>query len=236
MSDKTPHKPNPEITKDIIIQSVIYVLKKFDLQPKDYINVANALLDMAINPKDDRPHKTFENIDIKPGSKLPVTFEDITIRAVNLDKDKQKILGWLEDIQGRDFFLSRIDDIELATDVIIKDPKHIFGLVLKDGNPIGIMGFMNIDSKNKKAELRKIIGELDYRGKGFGKKATNLWLSYGIHCLNLRKIYLYTFDTDLRNIRINLDMGFQLEGIFRKENLYTDGPKDILRMAYLVEE
>lgn len=227
---------DPEITKDIIINSVIYVLKKFDLNPKDYIHVANALLDMAMHTKDEVKGKSFEKIDLKPEQKLPVTFEDITIREINLKTDKKKIMGWIEDIQGRDFFLSRIDDIELATDVIIKDPKHIFGLVLKDGNPIGIMGFMNFDSKNKKAELRKIIGELDYRGKGYGKKATNLWLSYGIHCLNLRKIYLYTFDTDLRNIRINLDMGFQLEGIFRKENLYTDGAKDILRMAYLVEE
>ncbi len=235
MSDKTPSKINPEITKEVIINSVIYVLKKFDLQPKDYIHVANALLDMAINPGSNEPHKMFEQVEIKSG-KLPVTYEDITIRAINLEKDKQKIVGWIEDIQGRDFFLSRIDDIELATDVIIKDPKHIFGLVLKDGEPIGIMGYMNYDAKNRKAELRKIIGELDYRGKGYGKKATNLWLSYGIQSLNLRKIYLYTFDTDLRNIRINLDMGFQLEGIFRKENLYSDGPKDILRMAYVVEE
>jgi RimJ/RimL family protein N-acetyltransferase len=228
-------EPNPEITKDIIIQSVIYVLKKFDLQPKDYIHVANALLDMAINPQSDAQHKKFEKVAIK-STKLPVSFEDITIREINLDKDKKKIMGWIENIQGRDFFLSRIDDIEIATDAIIKDPKHIFGLVLKDGEPIGIMGYMNYDTKNRKAELRKIIGELDYRGKGYGKKATNLWLSYGIQSLNLRKIYLYTFDTDLRNIRINLDMGFQLEGIFRKENLYTDGVKDILRMAYLVEE
>jgi RimJ/RimL family protein N-acetyltransferase len=234
MSDKTPPGIDPEITKEVIINSVIYVLKKFDLQPKDYIHVANALLDMAINPGSDKTHKTFEQVEIK-SAKLPISYEDITIRAINLDKDKQKIIGWIEDIQGRDFFLSRIDDIELATDAIIKDPKHIFGLVLKDGEPIGIMGYMNYDAKNRKAELRKIIGELDYRGKGYGKKATNLWLSYGIQCLNLRKIYLYTFDTDLRNIRINLDMGFQLEGIFRKENLYSDGPKDILRMAYVVE-
>jgi hypothetical protein len=133
-------EPNPEITKDIIIQSVIYVLKKFDLQPKDYIHVANALLDMAINPQSDAQHKKFEKVEIK-STKLPVSFEDITIREINLDKDKKKIMGWIENIQGRDFFLSRIDDIEIATDAIIKDPKHIFGLVLKDGEPIGIMGY-----------------------------------------------------------------------------------------------
>ena len=235
MSDKQTTKIDEEITKETIINSVIYVLKKFDLQPKDYIYVANALLDMALNPKQDSVHKTFEKINIKPDGKLPITFENITIREINLKKDKDKIMGWIEDIKGRDFFLSRIDDIDRTTDVIIKDPKHVFGLVLADGVPIGIMGFMNYDKKNRKAELRKIIGELDYRGKGFGKKATNLWLSYGLSCLNLRKIYLYTFDNDLRNIRINMDMGFQLEGIFRQENLYNNEPKDILRMAYLVE-
>lgn len=233
---KELNSQNDEITKNTIIDSVIYVLKKFDLQPKDYIYVANALLDMAIKPKIETKNKSFERINLDPDLKLPITFEDITIREINLAKDKQKIIGWIEDIQGRDFFLSRIDDIELATDVIIKDPKHIFGLVLKDGVPIGIMSYMNYDKKNRKAELRKIIGDLDYRGKGYGKKATNLWLSYGINCLNLRKIYLYTFENDLRNIRINLDMGFQLEGIFRKENLHGNETKDIMRMAYIAEE
>jgi RimJ/RimL family protein N-acetyltransferase len=52
--------------------------------------------------------------------------------------------------------------------------------------------------------------------------------------LNLRKIYLYTYDTNLRNIRINRDMGFQLEGVFKQENIDNNVPKDILRMAYIV--
>lgn len=238
MTDKQPTKIDDEITKETIINSVLYVLKKFDLQPKDYISVANALLDMAIHPHGNSglisATHPFEEIKLKSG-KLPVSFEDISIREVNLKNDKDKIMGWIEDIKGRDFFLSRIDDIEMATDVIIKDPKHIFGLVLKDGDPIGIMGYMNYDQKNRKAELRKIIGEMDYRGKGYGKKATNLWLSYGLHCLNLRKVYLYTFDTDLPNIRINMDMGFQLEGVFRQENLFEGSARDIIRMALIIE-
>lgn len=237
MSDKQTTKIAEEITKETIINSVLYVLKKFDLQPKDYISVANALLDMAIHPHGNSgiisATHPFEEIKLKT-YKLPVSLEDISIREVNLKKDKDKIMGWLEDIKGRDFFLSRIDDIEMATDVI-KDPKHLFGLVLKEGEPIGIMGYMNYDQKNRKAELRKIIGEMDYRGKGYGKKATNLWLAYGLHQLNLRKIYLYTFDSDLANIRINMDMGFQLEGVFRQENLFEDSARDIIRMALIIQ-
>jgi diamine N-acetyltransferase len=103
-----------------------------------------------------------------------------------------------------------------------------------DKKPIGIMAFLHFDKKNNKAELRKLIGDYDFRGKGLGKKSTKLWLNYGLNGLNLRKIYLYTYDTNLRNIRINRDMGFQLEGVFKQENIDNNVPKDILRMAYIV--
>ena len=79
-----------------------------------------------------------------------------------------------------------------------------------------------------------MIGEQSFRGQGLGKRSTQLWLNYGLNGLKLRKIYLYTFDTNLRNIRINREMGFQLEGVFRQENIDNNIPKDIIRMAYLV--
>jgi RimJ/RimL family protein N-acetyltransferase len=95
------------------------------------------------------------------------------------------------------------------------------------------MGYLNHDPVNKKAELRKLIGEGEYRGHGLGKKSTKLWLSYGVHTLGLRKIYIYTFDTNMRNIRINRELGFHLEGVFKEENVISGVVKDIVRMAFI---
>jgi len=111
----------------------------------------------------------------------------------------------------------------------------IFGIVCTpDGTPFGIVGYLNHDREQRKAELRKLIGDPAMRGKGYGKKATKLWLSYGIHGLRLRKIYLYTFDTNLRNIRLNEELGFKLEGIYRAENIIDGIPKDVIRMGLLL--
>lgn len=86
----------------------------------------------------------------------------------------------------------------------------------------------------KKSELRKLIGEPIYRGKGFGKEATKLWIQYGISNLGLQKIYLNTLQTNVRNIRLNQELGFKVEGIFRNECI-IDGKKfDLLRMGLVV--
>jgi RimJ/RimL family protein N-acetyltransferase len=236
MTAKEMHGLSSELTKDTIIESILGELSQFNMQPKDYINLANELLDIAIHTSNEVTHKTFEKVDLDPSSKLPIKYEDISIREINLKKDKPALLEWIDNIEGKNFILSRIDDMEMATMELIENPKNIFGMVETGKTPIGIMGYLNYDEVNKKAELRKLIGNMEFRGKGYGKKATNLWLSYGISCLNLRKIYLYTFDTNLRNIRINLDMGFHLEGIFKQENIYNNEARDIIRMAYLCKE
>lgn len=225
---------NESITKTTIVKSILNELKKFNLEPKDYINLANSILDIALNTNSKEQPAAFIPVKLKPKEKLPIKHEDITIRKIDIKKDRQTIEKWLDKFEGKDFIHSRIDDIQLAADAILSDEKHIIGIVETDKQPIGVMGYLNFDVKNRKAELRKLIGDAEFRGKGLGKKATTLWLSYGITCLGLKKIYLYTFDTNLRNIRINLDMGFHLEGIFTKEIIFEDEERDIIRMALVV--
>lgn len=223
---------NEELTRDIIIKSIINELNDFHLLPKEYINLASSILDLAtkvqtnhISQNDEKIIETFES--------LPIEFEDLKISELDYKKNKKIIHKWIDNEVARDFIHSRIDDIEFEPEEFFMNKKNIFGLIETDKKPIGIMGFLHYDKKNNKAELRKLIGEKGYRGKGLGKKSTKLWLSYGLYGLKLRKIYLYTFETNLLNIRINREMGFQLEGVFKQENIDDNISKDIIRMAYL---
>jgi hypothetical protein len=59
--------------------------------------------------------------------------------------------------------------------------------------------------------------------------------SAGIAGLGLKKIYLNTLETDVRNIRLNEELGFKVEGILRNECFFDGEYHDILRMALLVE-
>ena len=96
------------------------------------------------------------------------------------------------------------------------------------------MAFLDHDFEQKKAELRKLIGNPAFRSKGYGKEATKLWIQYGISNLGLRKIYLNTLQTNVRNIRLNQELGFKVEGILRNECSIDGKLYDLLRMGLII--
>jgi RimJ/RimL family protein N-acetyltransferase len=220
---------------ETVLNTTITELKKLKLSSKDYVNLANSILDIAING-----HKTpqVEEVNYLIDEKIdfPIKYEDIIINKFDNKKHKKLLMEWTNNEFGKEFLLSRIDNVERNLDELINDKANIFGIIeTQDKIPIGIMGYLHYDKLNNKAELRKLIGNRDYSGKGFGKKATKAWVSFGLNKLKLRKIFIYTFDTNLRNIRINRELGFNLEGVFKAENLDKDAPKDILRMALITK-
>jgi len=220
---------------DTILEKTIEDLKHLKLTSKEYVNIANALLDLAING-----HRS---IDLPDGDFLkdmkldfPIRYDDIVIEKIKPRKHKKLLQEWTESEYGKEFLLSRIDNVERSLDDLMNDESNIFGIIeTKDKTPIGVMGYLNYDKENNKAELRKLIGDTEYMHKGFGKRASEAWISYGLHTLKIRKIYIYTFDTNLRNIRINRELGFNLEGIFKAENIYDGVAKDILRMSLITK-
>jgi len=218
---------------DTILQHIVQELKQYKLSPKDYINIANQLLDLAIN-KPVQNQGTPPAVISDKSIKLPIEYEDIVIREFDFKKDSILLNEWTQNDYGKEFLLSRIDDKENTVENLLNDKLNLFGIIESiDKIPLGILGFLNMDHLNNKAELRKLIGNNDFRGKGYGKKATKAWISYGINTLKLRKIYIYTYDTNLRNIRINRELGFNLEGIFKAENISNGEIQDIIRMALI---
>ena len=67
--------------------------------------------------------------------------------------------------------------------------------------------------------------------EGSGKEATALWIKYGLEVLHLKKICLHTLNTNIRNIKLNEELGFAVEGILHNE-VFIDGRyHDVLRMG-----
>ncbi len=132
--------------------------------------------------------------------------------------------------------LSRSYSRDKTLKELIEDERNLLGIIfLKDSTPIGVMGYLDYDKYNHKAEMRKLIGEEIYRGKGFAKEATELWIKYGINNLELKKIYVNTIENNIRNVTINKELGFEIEGILRKECLIDDKYHDLLRMSLIVD-
>ena len=223
------------VTTETLIQIMHRELAGLNLSTNEYIQLANSILDAALEKKLNT-ESVAGRYAAQAVTTIPARAGDVAIRPLNPTKDIELLHRWTAGQTGKEFLRSRIDNVSADIDGLIANETNIFGIICDASDtPIGIVGFLNHDRSQRKAELRKLIGDPRMRGMGYGKKATRIWLSYGLHGLRLRKIYLYTFDTNLRNIRINEELGFKLEGIYRAENIIDGMPKDVIRMGLLLE-
>lgn len=82
------------------------------------------------------------------------------------------------------------------------------------GVPVGVIGLLQIDRDNSKAEYYITVGNQSYKNKGIATKATRAILNYAFETLKLHKVYL---TVDARNeiaIRLYEKSGFVREGYF----------------------
>ena len=224
-------------TVEAVSKAIINETSKWEFKNSDYITLVDALLDLSLS-KTQTDVSTKKLIEKQGQVKLnfPLKGEQIRIRLFDKGTDYNIVKSWSEDEFGRWFLLSRSYTRDVTLDQLIEDERNILGIItLPDSTPIGLMGYLDKDEMHHKAEMRKLIGENDYRQKGYAKEATMLWIQYGINNLGLKKIYLNTIENNIRNVTLNKELGFQVEGILRKECLIDNEYYDLLRMGLVVD-
>jgi len=231
-------KMRDSITVETISKTILDETAKWGFKPSDYMSLVNGLLDMSLtkSPQDELKEKTEEKSKRRKLD-FPLHGKQIQVRLFDKNTDNKLVQDWLKDEAGRWFLLSRSSSSGKTLLQLLEDERNIFGIIsLSDSTPIGLMGFLNYDQNNHKAEMRKLIGEEIHRGKGYAKEATMLWIQYGINNLGLKKIYLNTIENNIRNLTLNKELGFQIEGILRKEFIINNEYFDVIRMGYIVED
>lgn len=95
----------------------------------------------------------------------------------------------------------------------------------KENTPFGTVALYNIDVKSETAEFgRLLIGDDEFRGKGYSKEIINMVLKFGFKILKLRKIVLSVFDRNDIAKNLYLRVGFQITDkmpIFRHGNIWN---------------
>lgn len=113
---------------------------------------------------------------------------------------------------------------------IKKDVNRYDGIIEYNTIPIGIIGLLNIDYVNKKAEFYITIGEQEYKNKGIAKIATKKFLDLAIMKFEINKIYSYIEKENIPSIKLLEKTGFIQEGLLHKD-LIING-KEIDRYVY----
>jgi RimJ/RimL family protein N-acetyltransferase len=173
--------------------------------------------------------------DLQDCAELPIEGPNVHIRAFDADSDFDLLASWLPDRYGRYFFLSCATSQQITVESLLDSPNNHLGIVcLSNGRAIGAMAYLDHSKRQCRAELRKLIGDPDCRGKGLAEEATRLWVQHGISGLGLQKIYVSTLQTQIANIKLNENIGFKVEGLLRNEVLIDGERHDVLRMGLCV--
>ena len=230
----------PDNTIEAFARNFHREARGYGFSDADCLRFVNLFLDLVMK-KEKTTASPFSVVNWSRSSsphyaRLPITETQLSIREYDNATDETFFKEWLDDEYGRYFLISRLSLRRAEFNDLVNDPTNIIGTItLPDGLPIGSVAFFKHDRISKKAELRKIIGNPDYRGKGLAKLATRLWIEYGLFGLGLKKIYLNTLNTNLRNIRLNEELGFKVEGILHNEVLIDGVYQDVLRMSLWLE-
>ena len=228
-------KEIPAATITALARSIIKEASAYGFRQIDTVRLVNELLDACAN--DAGPSGLVEKESVQTAhpeisSTLPLMGEQIQIRDFDRAVDVELLKTWLPEKYGRFFVLSCATARSDSIDALISDESNRFGIItLHDSTPIGALAYLDHNTAQCRAELRKLIGVPEFRGKGLAEEATRLWIAYGFEGLGLEKVYVSTLQTHLSNIRLNEKIGFKVEGLLRNEVLIDGERRDVLRMG-----
>lgn len=240
-SDKAKASAIPQATIEAFSRTIYKEARDYGFEQLEIIKLINRLMDLCAGsapaePWVANPGCTELELASEKFETLPVSGASVRIRAYNAETDKTLLESWLPDKYGRYFVLSCSTAQEMNVSALSDSRANHLGIIeLDDGTSVGAMAYLDHSRSQKRAELRKLIGNTAFRGQGIAEEATKLWVKYGVHGLGLRKIYVSTLQTQIANIKLNESIGFQVEGLLRNEVLIDGQRHDVLRMGLSID-
>ena len=155
--------------------------------------------------------------------------DKISIRKFE-EKDIKNKIKWINDSKNNKFLHY---DLPLEFEKTLnwfnknKNNENRYDAIIEyDGIPVGVIGLLNIDYKNKKAEYYITLGENQYKGKGIAYQSSIKLLEYAFDELNLNKIYLYTEVENERAQKLFNKLSFNKEGVLKEDLIINNVKKD----------
>jgi RimJ/RimL family protein N-acetyltransferase len=114
---------------------------------------------------------------------------------------------------------------------------HFYAIEHKQSKQlIGGCGLFGIEKINRRGELMIILYNKESWGQGFGTEALKLLLQFGFKHINLKKVDLYTHDTNKRAQRVYEKLGFKPGGRRRQASYFEGTYHDLLYYDLLASE
>jgi len=168
----------------------------------------------------------------------------VRLRAVELD-DLPRFVSWFNDPEVQRSLplcvpLSGQDEENWFQENQKRKPEErtlsVDAQVEDEWMHIGSCGFVEIDPRVQSAEIGITIGNKTCWDQGYGSETLRVLLRHSFDTLNLRRVQLRVFESNLRAIHVYRNLGFQEEGRLRQAHYHAGQYEDVLIMGLLREE
>ncbi len=160
----------------------------------------------------------------------PLTHEDLPLKVQwynDPDIRKTLILDEVFELEKTVRWFETIKDCPSRQDLMIETDS---------ARPIGTISLVNIDPKQKTAEIVLVIGNKEYWGKGVMLEAESLLIQYAFEKMGIEKIWAQTRPENIASLITMKKLGFRIEGTLRKETIVVGRRIDIIHLGILPED
>lgn len=213
-------------------------LIKYGVKEPEILTVASHLLDNVIlkSPPESQASEPYSQLfRIRDVIDQWEESRTLGIHGVTVAPLKQEsaptILEWLKRAVVRESFYPEFPRSEAELEEHLFRSNRDYLAITFENTFVGIIGGEQIDPQSSKLEMRKLVGSSEMRGKGIGKRATFLFLYYAFIIRQFEKVFIHSMDTNIRNLNLNANFGFVLEGVFFDDARIGDTKRDVVRMA-----
>jgi RimJ/RimL family protein N-acetyltransferase len=130
-------------------------------------------------------------------------------------------------------------DEEKWFEALVSSHDKILGIEVRDGADwrlIGNVGLIDIDWRERCADLGIVIGERDQWGKGYGSDAIRTIARFAFDELNLHRLQLQVYELNERGRRCYERCGFTCEGTKREAVFRSGRYHDVHLMGLLARD
>lgn len=164
--------------------------------------------------------------------------EKVRLRALE-ESDAEVVQRWLNDVESitSSQAIPRLrSQKEFQASLRSRSPEsQQMAVESLDGRLIGLAQLHGVDWVHRRAEVTVMVGEPDYRGRGFEEDALRLVTRFAVRVLHLHRLGAVTIGEDERLRKVYEAAGFEVEG--RRERYYWNGSGyvDQIMYRYLAE-
>lgn len=161
----------------------------------------------------------------------------LTLERINMQHCTQEYLNWLNDPEVYKYLETRgnqtMGDLKEFVSNIINSNTLMWAILVKEtGKHIGNIKLDPYNKKHRYAEFGILMGNKEQWGKGYAKEATNAIINtFFSPPFSLRKINLGLVSENVSALNLYKNLGFEVEGIYKKHVIYDRHVFDIIRMA-----